>query len=640
MPEPICQFTVYRNGNIYTMEDKDEDGRSKKVDCLAVSKPGFGGKIEYAGPYDDLPGYMKTKGSEYDLKGKTLMPGFIDPHVHPSMAGIILNTKFITPLPWNLPGEKPGEIRRVEGTTSEAKYKEKLEEWVEEEWKNCKDDTKFMITWGYVSQYHGANIDRAYLDAVCKKIECTRPIIVWQYSFHMVYLNTRALDLCYDTENGENQDKNSTTMPIKDENEGWDPTQMIWDRGQFFEGGLDKLMAGSKFNEASGVMETLDKGYLQMVEMCQNAGITAIADLEFPAMELGKEIALGKEILDKSCEDGGPSFSTFLVPSARMFARESADNHDKAALLIKRKAPDVTGEKLIMFDNHVKFLNDGAFFSQTMQMLEPYTDDTPEHPHKGAWTTEPKEQERMFEAYWKAGFQIHLHTNGDGGMANLLKNVKEMVRLHGRRDTHRTTVEHAGFFTKEQADELKEYNCLVSAQPYYNYILAEKYSEEGGGLGKRGKLMTPLQYLVERDVPFALHSDLCMAPAEPLLLAWCAINRLTETGNEISPDLKIPVWDGMKAITSNAAYILGQQDSMGTLTVGKLANLTIIMKDPFEDENKKIIKDIKVYGTVYKGGNLKVVLNCDKTCKECKDCKTCNDCDNLCKDCKGCSTCK
>ena len=133
MPETICQFTVYRNGNIYTMEDKDEDGKSKKVNCLAVSKPGFGGKIEYAGPYDDLPGYMKTKGFEYDLQGKTLMPGFIDPHVHPSMACIILNTKFITPLPWNLPGEKPGEIRRVEGTTSEAEYKRKIEEWIAKE---------------------------------------------------------------------------------------------------------------------------------------------------------------------------------------------------------------------------------------------------------------------------------------------------------------------------------------------------------------------------------------------------------------------------------------------------------------------------------------------------------------------------
>jgi len=409
---------------------------------------------------------------------------------------------------------------------------------------------------------------------------------------------------------------------------------MDWEKGQFFEGGLDLLLSGSKFNEVTGIMETLGEGYKDMIEMAEKAGITAIADLEFPALELTLETKLGKDILEPSCEDGGPYFTTFCVPSARQFGRES---HVKAISQIKFEASKIRGKKFTMYDNRVKFMNDGAFFSQAMQMVDGYTDDTEKHPHKGQWITPKKEMEKMFPIYWDAGFQIHLHTNGDEGMNNLLDNVEEMLRRdkragkESRLDTHRTVVEHAGFFTEKQAKRLADTKCLVSAQPFYNYILADKYSQTmekdkvDGGLGARGQCMTPLQHLVDKGVPFALHSDLTMAPAEPLLLAWCAITRKTISKNVTSEDQCISVWDGMKGITSNAALILGQLDSMGTLTAGKLGNLTCLTEDPFDDKNKETLNEIKVYGTVFQGRRIKELLNCEESCqlvhKSCKNCR-------------------
>merc|ERR1719420_698828 len=119
MPEPTepthRQFTVYHNGNIYTMEGEE----ATKVECLAVGMPGFGGKIEYAGTLDGLPEHIKTKGLMYDLKESTLMPGFIDPHCHPSMAGILLNTHFITPLEWKLPRQDVPATQTPEDYLSE-----------------------------------------------------------------------------------------------------------------------------------------------------------------------------------------------------------------------------------------------------------------------------------------------------------------------------------------------------------------------------------------------------------------------------------------------------------------------------------------------------------------------------------------
>ena len=79
--------------------------------------------------------------------------------------------------------------------------------------------------------------------------------------------------------------------------------------------------------------------------------------------------------------------------------------------------------------------------------------------------------------YWKEGFQIHIHTNGDLAMEVVLNIVEELSLNWPRGKDHRTTIEHAGFFTKDQAKRLATLNCLVSAQPYYNYCLADKYSE-------------------------------------------------------------------------------------------------------------------------------------------------------------------
>ena len=79
--------------------------------------------------------------------------------------------------------------------------------------------------------------------------------------------------------------------------------------------------------------------------------------------------------------------------------------------------------------------------------------------------------------YWKEGFQIHVHTNGDLAMEVVLNIVDKLVRKWPREEEHRTTIEHAGFFTRDQAKRIASLKCLVSAQPYYNYCLADKYAE-------------------------------------------------------------------------------------------------------------------------------------------------------------------
>ena len=95
----------------------------------------------------------------------------------------------------------------------------------------------------------------------------------------------------------------------------------------------------------------------------------------------------------------------------------------------------------------------------------------------GQWFTKPEEMKEAMECYWKEGFQIHVHTNGDLAMEVVLDIVEDLSMKWPRGTNHRTTIEHAGFFTRDQAKLLAKLNCLVSGQPYYNYCLADKYSE-------------------------------------------------------------------------------------------------------------------------------------------------------------------
>ena len=97
-------------------------------------------------------------------------------------------------------------------------------------------------------------------------------------------------------------------------------------------------------------------------------------------------------------------------------------------------------------------------------------------------------------------------------MQLVIDNVRKMSKICPRQD-HKTTIEHAGYFTESQADNLAELGCLVSGQPFYYYALSDIYSKIGLGPEKSAKI-SPLKWLTDRGIPTALHSDFTMAPAK------------------------------------------------------------------------------------------------------------------------------
>ena len=101
-------------------------------------------------------------------------------------------------------------------------------------------------------------------------------------------------------------------------------------------------------------------------------------------------------------------------------------------------------------------------------------------------------------------------------------------------------------------------------------------------------------------MPFAFHSDSPMAPLEPLTLVATAVNRITINGNLTGPNERVSLEAGLRAITIDAAWVMGWEDEIGSIRAGKKADFTILDNDPYKVKPKRL-KDIKIWGTVFEG---------------------------------------
>ena len=267
-------------------------------------------------------------------------------------------------------------------------------------------------------------------------------------------------------------------------------------------------------------------------------------------------------------------FNHYFIADGKFFSEAEPD--DPEAMI--RAAESVLGwgaGRTEFLPMQIKFLLDGAIFSQLMQMNDGYTDG-----HEGEWIMTPERFAYGFQNFWDAGYQIHVHNNGDLGMDVLLDNVEQALRRTPRFD-HRTTIVHFGFATPEQVARAGRMGCIVSANPYYVTALAGRYAEVGLGPDRAAR-MVPLADAQAAGMSISLHSDMPMAPAKPMQLVWSAVNRITAEGEVSGPEQRVDLETALRAITIEAAYSLRLEHEIGSITAGKSANFTILEHSPFD----------------------------------------------------------
>lgn len=544
-------LTVYLAKKILTMEKDLPEATAVGV---------IDGRIAGVGSLDDLKPWMDQYPHTVDrsLADKFLMPGFIDPHVHPFIPAVLTQMPFIAPDTWHLPtGDFPGVIGHDEYV---AKVRELL---------SAHDASQVpFFTWGFHEMFHG-RVDREVID---EEISRDQPVFIWHRSFHDIITNSAGLKLLGMTSSDDIPELARDGVDLA--------------TGKFSESGLSAIFP--KIQPYFFSAERLTAGFGAFAQMVHRGGVTMVADMGTGIMApMGVEAAAIRMAFER---DGVP-FRTQLTPIETSFASEGQTPDQ--ALSAVREEIDKGGYRVFMAE-HFKLMVDGAFFSQGFQLCEPgYVDG-----HEGAWVLPPETTTSFAQAFWKAGFTLHAHCNGDGGAQYTLGLLNQLLDDHPRFD-HRFAFEHFGYSTEEQNRRLADLGAVVSGQPWYIHMLGDKYADSGMGVD-RAHQMCRFGSIVDKGVPLALHSDCTMAPLEPLRLAWAAGTRQTVGGNVIGESQRLSLDAALRAITIEAAWVLRAEDSVGTIRTGKRADFVVLEADPYE-VGLEGLPDIEIWGTVFAG---------------------------------------
>ncbi len=546
------ELTVFTARAIRTMDP----GRP-----LASAVAVMAGRIVSVGSLEAMAPWLKRFPHHIDDRfvGKVIFPGFIDPHTHFRMSGVFMALTYVGPIP--SPG--PGGINP--GLATREAVLEKLRQ-VDGEKSDGQDP---ILAWGLGPAVQGGQFHRDELDAV----SATRPIWTITYAPHVVVANSAMLDLA-------GVDESSNVYGVERYADG----RL---NGQFIEREATQLAT----RPVAHLMNAPGRGVAgikMLARTAQAAGVTTTAEMVFGYLDFDQELAEHQEAL------ADPDFPIrmLLVP---IDGAVRARHFEGSAEYLKGLAADNTD--MLAFHG-VKFVNDGSYPAMTLRLRFPgYLDGHEGHRGQTPW-------EELFEAmlpYWKAGVQIHSHANGDETIDMTLDVLKRLQLAHPRFD-HRFTIEHYCISTTDQARRLKALGGLASVNNYFVHYRSLLHGEEGFG-PDRAEATARLASLEREGVVFALHSDfsLVLTPIHPLTAAWITVTRLALDGETVmAPGERIGLERALRAITIDAAHILGRDREIGSIEVGKLADFTILEDDPFTVPTAGL-KDIRVWGTMLGG---------------------------------------
>lgn len=518
-----------------------------------------GSRILEVGTMETVRAWFGEEQPEVDdrFRDSVLMPGFIDPHVHPGMASMLLQMHWITALDWRRPD---GDVTAVRGQN------EFLSRLIEIESQLPADEP--LVSWGYHELWHGA-----LTGEVLTRISQRRPIIVWHRGYHSLYINDAAM----------------AWLDITREDAEKHP-QVDADKQFFYESGMS-LVTG-RLRKYFFAPDRMKSGYQKFRNVVHAGGITTVGDMAFGGF--GGE-SVEWQICQSMFDETTPfrvQLTPLAVPVGAGIDSGRIDYPARIAELQSFRLAKKTSR--LHFGKSVKFLADGGFFSNLMQLQWPGRIDG----RDGEWMTSPEVLREAVEAFWNAGFVIHVHTSADLGF-ELVLDILEDLQARRPRAGRKFVIEHLGVSTPEQIQRAAELGANASINIFYLHELGDRYWKHVLGY-ERASQMSRAGTLARNNIRFALHSDFSMAPAAPLVNAWVAVNRLNENGRVMGEHERISIEQAMKAITIDAAYILGLDSEIGSIRSGKKADFTVLDRDPFETPPERL-RDIKVLGSVFEG---------------------------------------
>lgn len=519
------------------------------------------GKIVEAGTLDALQAAYPAASTDTTFSDKVIVPGLIDPHVHMSLSSLQYAT-VLSP-PWEM--ATPEGV--VEGLPDRAAFLARLESLIEQA-----SAGEPLVVYGFHNLVHG-DLTRDDLDALTTEL----PLIIWHYSSHDFYLNSAGLDWA-----GFTPDLHTRFEGIALDEDGTLT-------GRVFEDAIPYLL--TKLGPILFAPDRLAKGLEGFSAMLRSGGVTSVADLGYGVT--GRALENANIAANwRSAEHAG--YRLFLVPEHRAFSAEFGADAPQAISQMLSGELAVPAPVL----PQVKFFADGAFYSQTMRVSAPGYLAGQSEGSAGLWVLDPEQIAATIAPYWRAGFDVRIHSNGDAAQTASL-DALETLRIES--PDRRFVFEHAGLFSPEHVRRAGALNASVSAASHYVYFLGQAYQEPLGP--ERGAWISPLASLSAEGVDVTLHSDAPLAPPMPLRAASVHMTRATREGPPLTPSERLNAMEALEAITIDAARAMRMEDQIGSIQTGRLADFTVLDANPLEVAGEDW-GEIGIWGTVL-GGELR-----------------------------------
>ena len=564
---------VYRNGVIFTA-----DARHPAAEALAIR----GGRIVYIGDNRGLTPFIGGATVTVDLKGRFLMPGLVDGHMHPLEAGLQL-------LKCNLNYESltVGELQqRVQTCLNQATSKDP-NAWLE------------VVNWFQESMRPaGVKTSRATLDG----LKTTRPIIVRSSFGHTVLANSRALELA----------KITAKSPDPIGGKIWrdaagQPTGLLEDAAfAVFSTLVPKPTAADNMAGATAALEAMNR-----------QGVTSFLDAVAPA----EDIAAFAAVRQAGKLTARAHFAPPIEPSE---AGHPAQALARVIALAKRydggkisSAPGITVRNAKLFLDGV--IAAPAF---TGAMREPYfinagtaaKPDWGPGPSRGPAVYFPADPlATLLVGLGRAGIDPHMHADGDGAVHAGLDGIAALRKALPGADI-RPAIAHDEIVDPKDFPRFKQLNAIP--------VLSMQWEKPAGDtLGlinyfgpARMKIIEPAGFLAAAGARVAFGSDWPVDKLDEWFALKVGVTRTNAP--DAPPEFKGRLGDDpglsreqvLLAATINAAYELHQDDVSGSLVIGKVADLVVLdrnpLKVPAEDIAKTQVLETVVGGqVVYKATN-------------------------------------
>lgn len=538
-PQPP-DHQVFINGNVLTM-DADNSVRQ------ALSARGE--LIEAVGSTDEIMALVTDDTEVVDLRGRTLLPGFIDAHGHFPGSGLRVVAADLNSPPI-------GTLTTMAEVLAALKVQAADTE-----------PGKWVSGFGYddtllAEQRHPT---RAELD----QISTEHPVVAMHVSGHMIVANSMALE----------QVGIDATTP--------DP-----------EGGVIGRRAGS--DEPNGLLE--ETARLDIMRQMQDISVSDGYRLMKAAANEYSAIGV------TTAQSGGVSekmamalslFSKLGVIPQRLILFPFQLDFGETLLNGEYDPADYNGDKLNMAA--VKIVADGSIQGFTGYLSEPYF--TPYHGDENYRGYPAVSREKLFEqveSLHKAGYQIAIHGNGDESIEDILDAFEAAQKVHPV-DDPRMILIHAQMAREDQIARMKELGVTPSFFTAHTWYWGDRHRDLFMG-PERAAVISPSKWALDHGVRFTSHLDTPVTPMEPLQAVWSQVHRITYGGDVLGPEQRIGVMDALRAVTINAAWQVFEEDNRGSLEPGKYADLVVLSGDP--RENPLELRDLQVERTVIGGATV------------------------------------